>query len=65
MDVQKMDRQLNVRIEFLRKQMEVTAEQRGSLLHGDVIALSQLLDEYIMKAQYEYSPMNELLTCAL
>lgn len=60
-----MDRQLYVRIEFLRKQMEVTAEQRGSLLHGDVIALSQLLDMYIIQAQYDYSPMDRLLTCAL
>lgn len=59
-----MDSQLNAKIEFLRKQMEVKAELCGSLLHHDVIAISQLLDEYIVKAQYEYAPV-ELLSYAL
>lgn len=47
-----MDSQLNKKIELLRKQMEMTAAQRGSLLHKDVIAISQLLDEYVLRAQY-------------
>lgn len=61
---QVIDSQLNVKIEFLRKQMEITASQRGSLLHHDVIVLSQTLDEYIMKAQYSHASYP-LLTCAL
>ena len=59
-----IDSQLNMKIEFLRKQMELTASQQGSLLHRDVIALSQTLDEYIMKAQYSHSNYP-ILTCAL
>lgn len=59
-----MDSQLNAKIEFLRKQMEKTAEQKGSLLHHDVIALSQVLDEFIITAQYNNSNL-QLLTCAL
>lgn len=47
-----MDSQLNKKIELLRKQMEMTAAQKGSLLHKDVIAISQLLDDYLVKAQY-------------
>lgn len=47
-----MDSQLNKKIELLRKQMEMMAAQKGSLLHKDVIAISQLLDEYVLRAQY-------------
>lgn len=50
--MKEMDSQLNMKIEMLRKQMEMTAAQKGSLLHKDVIAISQLLDEHVLRAQY-------------
>jgi hypothetical protein len=59
-----MDSQLDKKIEMLRKQMEVTAKQRGSLLHKDVIAISQLLDEYVLRAQYMKIKLS-LYECAL
>lgn len=59
-----MDAQLNNRIEFLRTQMENMAKLTGDLLHRDVLALSEVLDEQIIIAQYRSSKVT-LLDCAL
>ena len=38
-------------IEYLREKMIQLAEANGSLLHRDVITVSQELDKYILQAQ--------------
>lgn len=55
-----MDAQLNDRIELLRTQMENMAELTGDLLHHEVLALSQVLDEHIIIAQYHSSKITLL-----
>nr|WP_274436580.1 aspartyl-phosphate phosphatase Spo0E family protein [Alicyclobacillus sp. ALC3] len=46
-------------IEYLRNQMHRVAEERGSLTHPDVIALSQRLDQFIVLAQKRSTPCAE------
>ncbi|WP_020616747.1 aspartyl-phosphate phosphatase Spo0E family protein [Paenibacillus daejeonensis] len=48
-----MDKQWTMQMESLRKQMIDTALGKQSLLHRDVLRLSQTLDRLIVKVQAE------------
>ncbi|WP_084134581.1 aspartyl-phosphate phosphatase Spo0E family protein [Paenibacillus harenae] len=48
-----MDKQLLVQMEHLRDKMVETAILKQSLLHRDVISLSQSLDKIIVQVQEE------------
>ena len=48
-----MDKQVLSKLESLRDQMVETALIKQSLLHHDVLTLSQTLDEIIVKVQSE------------
>lgn len=48
-----MDKQLLMQLERLRNEMVETAISEQSLLHRDVLMLSQSLDEIIVRVQSE------------
>ena len=48
-----MDKQLLMQLEQLRNEMVETAISEKNLLHHDVLALSQSLDEIIVRVQFE------------
>lgn len=55
-----MDNQLLVQVERLRGQMVATAARRESMLHREVIQISQRLDELIYRVQTEKRPGTKL-----
>jgi len=54
-----MDNHTNHRLERLRGQLVATAMRQQTFLHGDVLLLSQSLDQLILKAQAEKSKTVE------
>ncbi|QSO49697.1 aspartyl-phosphate phosphatase Spo0E family protein [Alicyclobacillus mengziensis] len=47
-------------IEYLREKLIQLAEVNGSLLHRDVITVSQELDKYILQAQKQSESYRQL-----
>ena len=60
-----MDYSIRNKIELLRKVMEDTASEKGSLLDKDVIWVSQELDKVILIEQLKYRSNVRVLKKAL
>ena len=60
-----MDYSIRNKIELLRKVMEDTASEKGSLLDKDVIWVSQELDKAILIEQLKYRSNVRVLKKAL